>query len=150
VIGYVRQLLDELVLAPQNDPAAVPDRTRRAVLDATESPIDVEASELDTLALRSTPVAADLAGGITVRHELDVAVAVRHGDPLEAIRLRDLIVLDLVMRFRAADFVNVAPDLETGQQVTRGTWAVDYRPLGLEDTRETATLTFTFDVEIDG
>lgn len=149
MIGYVRALLDEFVFAPQGDEAR---GDRRALLDLSESPLGTEAQELDTLALRSYPTGSDLSGGVTVRHELTLAVAVTHGDREQAIALRDGIVTDLVLRCRAVGpaLMGMAPDSTTGQYVTAITWAVDYRDLGLTDAQETAVLTFTVDTELDG
>lgn len=146
MIGYVRRLVETLVLDPQGDEAR---GELRAYRDPTETPIDVDAQELDTLALRSAPVRGDLTGGVEVRHELDVAIAVAHGDPVEAIRIRDAIALDLVLRYVDADLTAADPDPASGQYVTAATWSIDYRPLAFDDTRETATLTFTIDTQLD-
>lgn len=148
MIGFPRRLLVDHVLAPQGDEAL---GERRAFLADVEPEIGVEAQELDLLGLTTRPLAYEIGGGVELRHEISVAVAVQHGDRAEARRLRDRIVLDLCLRAidASSELANeVDPDV-AGHYLTAIRWAVDWRPLTLDDTNETATVTFTIDTQLD-
>lgn len=147
MIGFVRDLLDEIVLEPQ---ATVDETERRATLHPDAGELDVVAQQLDVLALTTEPVSFEIGGGMTLRHRLDVAVVVQHGDPAEAVRIRDLIVLDLCLRAydEVAAFED-ARDTATGQYVTDLRWSVDYRPLSIDTPNESATIMFVVDTQLD-
>lgn len=148
MIGFPRRLLVDHVLTPQGDEAL---GERRAFLAEVEQEIGIQAQELDLLGLTTRPLAYEIGGGVELRHEISVAVVVQHGDPVEARRIRDLIVLDLCLRAIDASSVlanDEDPDV-AGHYLTAIRWAVDWRPLTIDDTNETATLTFTIDTQLD-
>lgn len=148
MIGFVTGLLVEHVLDPQADPAR---GELRAFRDPTSTPLDVDAQEIDLLPLSTSVVGWEIGGTVLLRHRVDAAVDVQHGDPAEARRLRDGIVLDLVRRLLAArgEIVS-AVDVASGEAVTTVEVEVDYRPLGVDTANESATLTFTLDTTLDG
>lgn len=147
MIGFVRNFLIDLVLEPQSDEAM---GERRAFLDPESRPLDVEAQEIDLLGLSTAPVSYEIGGGMELRHTISAAVEVAHGDPAEAIRLRDAIVLDLVLRcLDNLDAIYALRDPATGQYATRVEWTVDYRPFTIDTPNENATITFTVDTTLD-
>ena len=151
MIGYARGLLVDLVLTPQADLGVV-DAERLAYVDPDSRPLDVEAQELDVRAASTAVVGWQIGGSVTVRHTISVALDVAHGDPAQALRLRDAIVLDLVLRYLDPDVREAfysTPDPAGAQEITRLDLApVDYAPLGVSDTNESAVLTFVLDAEI--
>lgn len=148
MIGWVQGLLELHVVLPQaTDPVPA---ERRAYLDPTAAPVDVRPQEIDVRALSTVPIGYEIGGGLELRHTIEVAVDVQHGDATESRRLRDLIVLDLALRaLDVRDEIGAATDPTTGQTVTRVDWSVDYRPLGTSDTNESGVLTFTVDTILD-
>lgn len=149
MIGFAFDLVVEHVVKPQQDEAR---GELRAYYDPDAQPLDVHAQEIDARATTSRIVGYEIGGGLTVRHEIVVGINVGHGDPVEARRLRDLIVLDVVRRLFAAEAIAQAVDGETGQYVAAvDLGPVDYSPLGTaSDTNESALLTVLIDVQIDG
>ena len=148
MIGFARRLIVDHVLTPQT--LEVRGETR-AFLDPESRPLDSNAQELDLLATTTRPIGGEIGGGLELRHEVSVAVAVQHGDPVEAIRLRDAIVLELCLRARDSwDAIAQEVDAGSGQYAVAFAWSVDWRPLGIDDTNETATITFTVDTQLDG
>jgi hypothetical protein len=152
VIGYAFGLLVEHVVAPQDDEAL---GERRTYNDPDARPLDVSPQELDVRAVSSRIVSYEIGGGFTVRHTISVALDVQHGDPAEARRLRDLIVLDLVKRALVGTgrdgFANAAPEAGTGQYVAAvAIGDIDYTPLGESTTNESAVVPFLIDTQIDG
>lgn len=147
MIGFARNLVETLVVEPQTLDTV--DEERRIYLDPESRPIGSDPQEADVRALTSRPLSYEIGGGVEIRHTISVAVDVAHGDPVEALRRRDLIVLDLILRtVDQLEAIAAASDEETGQYVTRLTWEVDYRPLGSSDTNESAVITFDLDVEL--
>ena len=148
MIGYVRELLLDLVVTPQ---ATVEEEERRAFLDVAGRPIDVVPQNLALLASGTVPIAFEIGEGMEVRHTIDVGLDVQHGDGNEADRIRDLIVLDLCKRAnaRAVEFMAADPDPETGQSVTLVRWEVDYRPLVAYENTPNATARITFSIDCD-
>lgn len=150
MIGWIRQLVVDHVLAPQGDPSIPAER--RAYVDPESRPLGSEAVELDVLATTTRPLAEEIGGGFALRHELDVGLEVQHGDPAEATRLRDAIVLDLVMRLTdpaTLDTFGTGSDPATGQYVTRTGWVVSYAPLVADTPNEYARLTITVETQLD-
>ena len=148
MIGFAVDLLVEHVLAGQLDPAAGEGRVYRG---GDDRPVDVNAQEVDVRPLTSRVVRYEIGGSVTFRHVVSLAVNVQHGDADEAVRLRDLIVLDLVLRSLAArPEILGATDPATGQEVEAIEVEVDYRPLGISDTSESAVLVFSLDVTVRG
>lgn len=148
MIGFARRLLVEHVLAPQSDEAR---GERRAFLSDSEPELGVSAQEIDLLATTTRPLTYEIGGGMELRHEVSVAVVVQHGDPREAVRLRDLIVLDLCVRaVDAWPAIAQEEDVDVpGHYPTRLGWSVDWRPLTVADTNESATITYTLDTQLD-
>lgn len=152
VIGFPRRLIEEFVLESQADPA-VPEE-RRTYLDPEARPIDVSPQEADVLGLTTRPTSYEIGGGLELRHVVSVAVDVQHGDGAEAVRRRDLIVTDLVLRaLDNRDEILAATDELSGQYVTRLDFEIDYRPLGSRTTADTpnesAVIAFTLDCTLD-
>lgn len=148
MIGFVRALIEELILLPQGD-ETVPEE-RRVYLDPESRPLDVMAQEADVRAVTSVPVAWEIGGGLEVRHRISVAVDVQHGDPAEAVRRRDAIALDLCLRIvDETPAILAATDEVTGQYPTRVEWSVDYTPLATSDTNESATIAVDVTTQID-
>lgn len=154
MIGYVLDLLEEHVLTPitvEAEDPSVPAEFR-VVLDATATPIDVEPQEVDVTPITTVPVESDLTGGLVLRHTIIVAVDVQHGDSGEARRLRDGVILHLILsaQAHAADMFAAAPDAASGQYVVASNWGVDWRPVVVIDTPiESAVVTFTIDTVLD-
>lgn len=148
MIGFAQELIETVVLAPQDGPDVDPDR--RLYLDPESAPVDASPQEADVFAISTVPVRYEIGGGLEVRHTVDVAVDVQHGVPEESRRRRDLITLDLCLRaLDNLDALGSAVDPETGQYVTRVEWSVDYRPLSTTGTNESATIRFTLDAQVD-
>lgn len=151
MIGFVRGLLEDHVLSPQG--TDVVPAERRATLHPEREELGVVAQQIDVLALTTEPVSFEIGGGMTLRHRLDVAVVVQHGDSGEATRIRDLLVLDLALRaLDATPAIMAALDEGTGQYVTDLRWTVDYRPLpglAIDTPNETATIVFTIETQLD-
>lgn len=147
--GYLLAALRDLVLTPQ---ATVVDVERRAFLDPDAIPLNVNAQELDLAPVGTTILAESTGDSLELRHTITAALSVEHGDPAEAMRLRDLVTVDLVLRFlgaRSALLALVDPD--SGQYGTRANVEVSYAPLAVaeETLVEYATLVFTFDTTLD-
>lgn len=153
MIGYARRLLTTHVLTPQ---AAVATVERRAVLlDSDTVELGIVAQQLDMAEVSSTPIPerTEIGGTLTISHVLSVAVNVQHGDRLEARRIRDLIVIDLVARAtlqatRAA-MLGTADTDTPAQRFDDLRWSVDYRPLVVSSPNENAVLVFTLDTVLD-
>lgn len=149
MIGYPFELLREHVVAPQDDEAL---GERRVYLDPQAAPLNTDAQEIDLRALATVQTGrAEIGGTIELRHTIAVGLNVQHGDPEQSRRLRDLILLDLILRLRDVG-VNLIGDRDeaTGQEITEIKWAVDYRPFGVSDTNESATMTVTIETNLDG
>lgn len=148
MIGFARSLVVDHVLEPQT----LEERGEtRAYLDPDSRPLDTHPQEIDLLAVSTRPLSFEIGDGMSLRHEVSVAVVVQHGDPPEAIRLRDLIVLELCLRARDAwPAIAQLVDPATGQYAERFEWAVDWRPLVVDTPNESATITFTIDTQLDG
>jgi hypothetical protein len=154
VIGWVLDLLEEHVLTPITVEAADPGVPEefRVVLDPESTPIDVEPQEVDVTPITTVPVESDLTGSLVLRHTIIVAVDVQHGDPAEARRLRDGIVLHLILsaQAHAPDMFAAAADAASGQYVVAANWGIDWRPVVVIDTPiESAVVTFTVDTVLD-
>lgn len=147
--GYLIAALRELVLDPQ---ATVDVEERRAFVDPDAIPLNVNAQELDVAPVSTIVLAESTGGSIELRHTISAALSVEHGDPVEARRLRDAIVVDLVRRFYATrgDLLAVV-DAPSGQYGTDATLEVSYAPLDVADDilAEYATLTITVDTTLD-
>jgi hypothetical protein len=148
MIAWLVDLLDTEILEPQGDEAR---GEKRAIRNPDEEALDVEAQSLDVRPITTVPIGYEIGGSVELQHTIAVAVDVQHGDPAEAARLRDAIVLDLILRTRTARAaIAAATDPATGQSVDRIDWSIDWRPLGVGDTNESAVLTFTIDTTLDG
>lgn len=150
MIAFPRRLIVDHVLTPQG----LEERGEtRAILSGAEAELGVVAQEIDLLATTTRPLGYEIGGGVELRHEISVAVVVQHGDPAEAVRLRDAIVLELCLR--ALDvWSTIAQETDPGVPAgahypTRLAWSIDWRPLAISDTNETATITFTLDTQLD-
>jgi hypothetical protein len=146
VIGYARGIVVDRVLVPQSDKAR---GETRAFLDPDSRPLDVEPQELDLLAVTTRPLEEEIGGGMTLRHEIGVALVVQHGRQSEAVRLRDAIALELVLRFVDVLDGEIPSDPATGQYVTGRSWSIDYRPLIPDTPNEAATISFVIDTQLD-
>lgn len=150
MIGFAQGLIEDLIVRPQDTPDT--DDDRRIYLDPDSAPIDSTPQEVDVIPMTTTPLRYEIGGSLEVRHRIDVAVDVQHGSFAEARRRRDLIVLDLCLRaLWNVEAIMSAVDPETGQYPTGLEWSVNYLPLGTTATgsNESATITFTVDVQID-
>jgi len=149
VIGFPRSLLVDNVLTPQGDAAR---GETRAILSGSEAEIDLQSQELDVLATSSVPIRWEIGGSLEVRHTISVAVVVQHGDPAEASRLRDAIVLELILRATSQATRNAlanAADPAGVQEFADLGWSIDYRPLRIDTPNENATITFSIDTRLD-
>lgn len=147
MIGFARSVIVDEILVPQGDEVR---GETRAFLDPEAAPLDVEAQELDLLAVTTRPIGFEIGGGVELRHEVSVAVDVQHADRAEAIRLRDLIVLELCLRARdREDAIRQLVDPTTDQYVTAIGWSIDWRPFSIDTPNESATITFTIDTQLD-
>lgn len=147
MIGFVRDLLIEHVIAPQ---AAAERGERRAHHDPDSTPLGVEAQEIDLLALTTVPTGFEIGGTIELRHTISAALDVQHGDRAEAGRLRDAIVLDLCLRaLDARSLIEGEYDPASGQTIEALSFTIDYRPLGTSDTNESAVIVFTADTRLE-
>lgn len=149
MIGFPRALLVDNVLTPQGDAAR---GETRAILSGSEAEIDLQSQELDVLATGSVPTAWEIGGSLEIRHTISVAVVVQHGDLLEASRLRDAIVLELILRATSRATRNAlanAVDPAGVQEFADLGWSIDYRPLRLDTPNENATITFAIDTRLD-
>lgn len=150
MIAFAHDLLVEHLLQPQTLEGR---GETRVTLDLASMPIGTDVQEIDVRDMRTRPVAYEIGGSVQLRHTVDVALEVRHGDALEARRLRDLILTEIMVRLvrGGSAAMRSAEDTETGQQVESVAVSIDYtRPLPATDTNETATLVFDVDVTLDG
>lgn len=148
MIGFPFELILEHVVRPQDDATL---GERRVYLDPEAAPINVEAQEIDARALTTRPTGvAEIGGTIELRHTILIGLDVQHGDANESLRLRDLILLDLILRLVAAADLIGERDEATRQEISGLSWAIDYRPAGGGDTNESATITVTIDSLLDG
>ena len=149
MIGFVTDLLVVNVL----DPQALEERGEtRAYVDVEGLPVDADPQELDLLPLSTTIRSREIGGSIELRHTIDVGLDVQHGDAGEARRLRDAIVLELVLRhLDARDAYAQAVDPVSAAYVIESGFTIDYRPLavGDTDTNASATISFVFDTALD-
>lgn len=157
MIGFVRDAIVEIILAPQaltDDVFVAPDDTEislRAYVDPESAPVDAEPQELDVVDGQTRPVGYEIGGGIEFQHTLAVGLDVQHGDRAVARALRDRILTDLVLRWRETrGEIESLVDAVTGQAIESITPSIDYRPFGMSDTNESATLTFTVTTRLGG
>lgn len=148
MIGFLYDLVVENIVAPQDDEAL---GEKRVHLDPDAMPLDVEAQEIDVRALTTVPTGRFEIGGTTeFRHTILIGLDVKHTVGAESRRLRDLILTDLVLRIRDVGFDLIGQrDEDTGQEITGLSFSIDYRPAGLGDTNESATLTVTIETFLD-
>lgn len=151
MIGWVVERVVELVLAPQATALApVGGIDRRAYVDPDAAPLNVNATELDVLASSTVPIGREIGGGLNVRHELEVGLAVEHGDPAIAKATRDAIALDLSLRLLEQEANLLAsPDPDGRQTLERLSWRLDYRPIVVDTPNEYARLVITVDAYLD-
>lgn len=147
MIGPVVAAVRDHVVTPQTLDTVPAER--RLVLDPAAAPIDAAPQTVEVVAVSSTPMEAEIGGGVSVRHDVDVVVTVEHGDMAEAFRLRDLITTDLVLRAVAVDWPNVDwTPLEFDRTIAP---TVRYAE-GTTDSPDTlaayAVLTFTVDATV--
>lgn len=147
--GYLIAKLRELVLDPQ---ATVGTVERRAYVDPDGTPVTANAQEIDVAAMSTVIIGETTGRSLDLRHTLSVLLSVEHGDPVEATRLRDAIVVDLVVRFLTTrPALLAAVDPASGQYGTDASLEVSYAPLDVipDALIEYATLTVTVDTTLD-
>lgn len=145
MIEYPTRLLVEHVLNPQNTPER---GDNRAALSLDEVALDVTAQQLDLLGVTTVPLAEEIGGGLMLRHSLSVLVKVQHGDRDRGRVIRNGIVTDLVLRFRAK-YPTMVNDVDTitGQSLAGRSWSIDWRPRG-SASYENALIAFTLDADL--
>lgn len=158
MIGWVYDRIVGLVVEPQASSAgsvtvAGREWSLATVRDPDSAPLNANAQELDLIGLGTAPISGteEIGGGVELRHTITVGLSVEHGDPVAARMIRDAIVTELVLRYRASESaIRQTRDPATGQYVSRLGWSVDYRPLAVDTPNEYASVTFTVDATLDG
>lgn len=160
MIGFVHDAIVEHILAPQADvtdvyaqPGTNPavEIPLKAYVDRASAPIDVEPQELDVVDGTSRIVGFEIGGAVEFSHTVQVGLDVQHGDRAVARSLRDLIVVALMLRWRdTRGEIESLEDPQTGQTIESIMPAIDYRPFGVSDTNESATITFTVTTRLGG
>lgn len=146
MIGFAVDLIVDNVIAPQE----LEERGElRVYRDPEARPIDAHPQEIDLLGVTTRPLEWEIGGGVSLRHEVSVAVVVAHGDPAEGRRLLNGIVTDLVLRTLDA-WTTIAQEVgPAGEYPTRLDFAIDWRGLPLDTPNDSATITFVVDVQLD-
>lgn len=152
MIGPVVHLVRDLIVTPQTADDVPADR--RLYLDPDAVPIDVHAQTAEVVAGTTVPTGVEIGAGHAVphvRHEVDVIVQIEHADPVEALRRRDAVVLDLYLRAVAADWHGTTLE---GQQLDAPPLPTVRYAEGAADDPDTlgayAVLTFPVDATVHG
>lgn len=146
MIGFVVDAIVESILAPQDDAAL---GERRVYVDPESAPIDVQAQEFDIAPVTTRPVGFEIGGAVEFEHRVAVELDVQHGDVKASRRIRDAILVDLVLRIRDSALASVE-DPAGHQEIETISYAISYAPHGISDTNESATLTFIVRTRLGG